>query len=109
VRGSGREEDIRNGLTLAAAIGLQDAPEGLAVAASLLKEGYGAWKAIWIATLTGLVETAGGVVSVAFVNLTEPLLPWGMAFAAGAMLFVVSDEVILEATAARSRASPLSG
>ncbi len=73
--GQGGEEGIRNGLTLAVAIGLQDAPEGLAVAASLLREGYGAWKAIWIATLTGLVETVGGVVGVAFVNLAEPLLP----------------------------------
>ena len=94
--GQGGEESIRNGLTLALAIGLQDLPEGLAVAAALVGEGYGAWKGIGIATLTGLVETAGGVLGVAFVNLSEPLLPWGMALAAGAMLFVISDEIIPE-------------
>lgn len=51
--GQGREKSIRYGLTLAVAIGLQDAPEGLAVAASPLRESYGALKAIRLATLTG--------------------------------------------------------
>jgi ZIP family zinc transporter len=94
--GQGDEESIRNGLPLATAIGLQDVPEGLAVAAALIGERYGVWKAIGISTLTGLVETAGGVLRVVFVNLSQPLLPWGMALAAGAMLFVISDEIIPE-------------
>ncbi|MDP8952935.1 MAG: ZIP family metal transporter [Actinomycetota bacterium] len=94
--GQGGEESIRNGLTLALAIGLQDLPKGLAVAAALIGEGYGAWKAIGISALIGLVETAGGVLRVIFVNLSQPLLPWGMALAAGAMLFVISDEIIPE-------------
>ncbi len=94
--GQGGEESIRNGLTLALAIGLQDLPEGLAVAAALIGEGYDVWKAIGISTLTGLVETAGGVLGVVFVNLSQPLLPWGVALAAGAMIFVISDEIIPE-------------
>lgn len=94
--GQGGEGSIRNGLTLALAIGMQDLPEGLAVAASLKGEGYDAWRAIAIAALTGLVETVGGALGVIFVNLSEPLLPWGMALAAGAMLFVISDEIIPE-------------
>ena len=73
--GQGGEESIRNGLTLALAIGLQDLPEGLAVAAALIGEGYGAGKAGGISTLTGLVETAGGVLGVVFLNLSQPLLP----------------------------------
>jgi ZIP family zinc transporter len=68
----------------------------LAVAAALIGEGYGLWKAIRISILTGLVETARGVLGVVFVNLSQPLLPWGMALAAGAMLFVISDEIIPE-------------
>ncbi len=73
--GQGGEESIRNGLTLALAIGLQDLPEGLGVAAALIGEGYGAWKAIGISTLTGLVETVGGVLGVVFVNLSNPCCP----------------------------------
>lgn len=92
---SGAEKSIRNGLTLGLATGLQDLPEGLAVAAALIGEGYGAWKAIGISTLTGLV-TAGGALGVVFVTLSQPLLPWGMALAAGTMLFFISDETIPE-------------
>jgi ZIP family zinc transporter len=84
------EEGVRNGLTLASAIGLQDLPEGMA----LIIAGYGTWRAIGMSALTGLVETVGGVLGVSFVNLAKPLLPWGMALAAGAMLFVIVDEII---------------
>lgn len=47
-------------------------------------------------TLTGLVEPLGGLIGVALVSLAEPVLPWGLAFAAGAMVFFVSDEIIPE-------------
>lgn len=52
--------------------------------------------AVGVATLTGLVEPVGGLLGALFINTSEPLLPWGTAFAAGAMLFVISDEIIPE-------------
>ena len=82
--------------SLAIGIGLQNMPEGLAVALPLMGEGYGRWKAIGIATLTGLVEPVGGILGVGAITLFKPVLPFGLAFAAGAMLFVVSDEIIPE-------------
>lgn len=88
--------DIGAGTSLAMGIGLQNMPEGLAVALPLLGLGYPRWKAIGIATLTGLVEPVGGLLGVAAVTLFSPVLPFGLAFAAGAMLFVISDEIIPE-------------
>ncbi|MGW8160902.1 MAG: ZIP family metal transporter [Desulfobulbales bacterium] len=96
--------DMANGTSLAIGIGLQNMPEGLAVALPLLGLGYSRPRAIWIATLTGLVEPVGGLLGVAAVSLFRPFLPLGMAFAAGAMLFVISDEIIPETHAhGRSR------
>ena len=87
---------MSGGLPLAIGIGLQNAPEGLAVAVSLLGEGYSKARAWRIAALTGLVEPIGGVIGAGVVGLSEPLLPWGLAFAAGAMLYVISHEIIPE-------------
>jgi len=94
--GQGGRENIANGLSLAIGIGLQNIPEGLAVAVALLREKYALPRAMWIALLTGLVEPVGGLVGVGLVNVAMVLLPWGLAFAAGAMLFVISDEIIPE-------------
>jgi ZIP family zinc transporter len=81
---------------VALAIGLQSMPEGLAVALPLRREQYSRTKALGYATLTGLVEPVGGILGVALVSVFQAVLPWGLAFAAGAMLFVVSDEMIPE-------------
>jgi zinc transporter, ZIP family len=88
--------DIAHGLPLAIGIGLQNAPEGLAVAVALMGEGYSRLRAFRVAAFTGLVEPAGGVLGAAVVSLSEPLLPWGLVFAAGAMLYVISHEIIPE-------------
>ncbi len=88
--------DVARGSLVALAIGLQNMPEGLAVAFPLVREGYSRVRSLWIATLTGLVEPVGGLLGVALVSFAEPVLPWGLAFAAGAMVFVVSDEIIPE-------------
>ena len=88
--------DISAGMVIAMAIGLQNMPEGLAVALPLIREKYTRKKSLWYAMLTGLVEPIGGLLGVAVVSIVQPLLPWGLAFAAGAMLFVVSDEMIPE-------------
>ena len=87
---------LSGGLPLALGIGLQNAPEGLAVAVSLLGEGYDKGRAWIIAALTGLVEPLGGLLGAGIVTLSQPLLPWGLAFAAGAMLYVISHEIIPE-------------
>ncbi len=88
--------DWHNGLAIAIAVGLQNMPEGLAVALPLVGLGYSRKQALLIATLTGLVEPIGGFLGVASVTLFYPLLPIGMAFAAGAMLFVITDDIIPE-------------
>ncbi|RJP43102.1 MAG: ZIP family metal transporter [Desulfobacteraceae bacterium] len=88
--------DIAAGTTLAIGIGLQNMPEGLAVALPLIGLGYSRWKAIGIATLTGLVEPVGGLLGAGAVTVFQPILPFALAYAAGAMLFVISDEIIPE-------------
>jgi zinc transporter, ZIP family len=88
--------DISNGLSLAIGIGLQNFPEGLAVALALLRENYPRWKAFLIALCTGLVEPIGGLIGVGIVQISKPVLPFAMAFAAGAMIFVISHEIIPE-------------
>jgi ZIP family zinc transporter len=88
--------DPAEGMPLAIAIGLQNMPEGLAVAASLASLDYKRSAAVLIALASGLVEPIGGLFGVAVVSLSEPLLPWALGFAAGAMLFVISNEIIPE-------------
>jgi ZIP family zinc transporter len=88
--------DLNNGLVLAIAIALQNIPEGLAVALPLVGLGYNRWKAVGIATLTGLVEPIGGLLGITMVTVFTPILPIAMGFAAGAMLFVISEEIIPE-------------
>jgi len=88
--------EMKNGVVLAIAIALQNIPEGLAVALPLVGLGYNKWKAVGIATLTGLVEPVGGLLGITMVTVFQPILPIAMGFAAGAMLFVISEEIIPE-------------
>lgn len=88
--------ELHSGVAVMFGIGLQNLPEGLAVAAALAGEGSSRLRAFVVALLTGLVEPVGGLVGVLAVGLAAALLPWALAFAAGAMLFVVSGEVIPE-------------
>lgn len=88
--------NIANGLSIALGISLQNLPEGLAVALALVREKYSTKKAFLIAMLTGLVEPIGSLLGLLLVNVAKPLLPLILAFAAGAMLFVISDEIIPE-------------
>ena len=88
--------DIANGVSLATGIGTQNIPEGLAVAVSLLSVGYSKLKAFGVAFLTGLVEPVGGLFGSAAVSLAAPLMPWTLGFSAGAMLFIISGEIIPE-------------
>ena len=88
--------DLATGLPLAVGIGLQNVPEGLAVAVSLASAGYTRLQAFLVASLTGLVEPVGGLVGGSAVWLAELMLPPVLALAAGAMIFVISDEIIPE-------------
>lgn len=94
--GVGFGGDVRDGMTLAIGIGLQNMPEGLVVAVALLSLGYSKGAAFGISLLTGLVQPIGGLIGAVAVSLMEFLLPWALAFAAGAMLFVISHEIIPE-------------
>ncbi|MHA2601502.1 MAG: ZIP family metal transporter [Candidatus Thorarchaeota archaeon SMTZ1-83] len=91
--------DTLTGISVAVAIGLQNIPEGLAVAAPLVREGYSRKYAAILAFATGLVEPIGGLLGVSIVFIAVVLLPYGLAFAAGAMVFVVGDEIVPESHA----------
>jgi ZIP family zinc transporter len=84
------------GAPIALGIAFQNAPEGLVVAASLVREGYPRWRAVGIGFLTGLVEPIGALVGCLALAVSASALPIALCFAAGAMLFVISDEVLPE-------------
>ncbi len=88
--------DIKAGIGLSIGIALQNIPEGLAVALPLLREKNTRAKAFLIALLTGLIEPIGGFLGISVVSIGNFLLPYALAFAAGAMLFVISEEIIPE-------------
>uniref|UniRef100_A0A3Q0SMX9 Zinc transporter ZIP11 n=1 Tax=Amphilophus citrinellus TaxID=61819 RepID=A0A3Q0SMX9_AMPCI len=87
-------ESARN---LAIGIGIQNFPEGLAVSLPLRGSGVSTWKAFWYGQLSGMVEPIAGLLGAVAVVLAEPLLPYALAFAAGAMVYVVVDDIIPEA------------
>lgn len=88
--------DAAIGLGVTLGIGLQNLPEGLAVAMSLAALGYSRLQALGVAALTGSVELLGGLAGAGLLAISTALLPAALAFAAGTMLFVISDEVIPE-------------
>ncbi len=85
-----------HGTALATGIAIQDLPEGLVVAMALMSAGYGRGLAVAVGMLSGLVEPVGAVLGASVVTGFPLLLPVGLGFAAGAMLFVVSHEIIPE-------------
>uniref|UniRef100_A0A8V1ANV0 Zinc transporter ZIP11 n=1 Tax=Gallus gallus TaxID=9031 RepID=A0A8V1ANV0_CHICK len=82
---------------LAIGIGIQNFPEGLAVSLPLRGAGFSTWKAFWYGQLSGMVEPLAGVLGAFAVVVAEPLLPYALSFAAGAMVYVVMDDIIPEA------------
>jgi len=82
--------------SLAAGISIQDLPEGMVVALALHSAGYSKKLSAGIAILSGLIEPLAAVLGVMVLGLSAALLPWGLAAAAGAMLFVISHEIIPE-------------
>jgi ZIP family zinc transporter len=84
-------------IALAIGIGIQNFPEGLAVSMPLRREGLSRWKSFWYGQLSAVVEPLAGVIGAAAVIIAQPILPYALAFAAGAMIFVVIEELVPEA------------
>ena len=90
------EATLAGAVALALGIGIQNFPEGLAVAVPLRREGMSRRRSFWYGQLSGAVEPFAGVLGALAVVVARPLLPYALAFAAGAMIFVVIEEVIPE-------------
>ena len=83
-------------IALALGIGIQNFPEGTAVSVPLRREGLSRLKSFWYGQLSGLVEPLAGVLGAVAVIFMKPILPYALAFAAGAMIYVVVEELIPE-------------
>lgn len=90
------ETSFSGACALAMGIGIQNFPEGVAVAVPLRREGISRLKSFWYGQLSGIVEPIAGVLGAWAVLRMTPLLPYALSFAAGAMIFVVVEEVIPE-------------
>jgi zinc transporter, ZIP family len=89
-------EALLGAMALAMGIGIQNIPEGAAIAIPLRREGFSRWKAFQYGQLSGLVEVFGGILGVWLISLMTPILPYALSFSAGAMIFVVIQELIPE-------------
>ena len=85
---------IASAVALALGIGIQNFPEGLAVSAPLRREGWPRGKAFFYGQFSGMVEPIAGVIGAALTLFMRPILPYALAFAAGAMIYVVAEELI---------------
>lgn len=83
-------------ITLALGIGIQNFPEGTAVSMPLRREGVSVGRSFWYGQLSGIVEPIAAVIGAAAVLMVQPILPYALAFAAGAMIYVVVEELIPE-------------
>ena len=96
---SAQHAQIAAAIALAVGIGLQNFPEGTAVALPLRREGMSRLKSFWYGQLSAVVEPVAGVLGAGLVLVVTPLLPYALAFAAGAMIFVAVEELIPESQA----------
>ena len=90
------EASIAGALALAIGIGIQNFPEGIAVSMPMRRQGVSRLKCFWYGQLSAIVEPIAAVVGAVAVTFFTPILPYALAFAAGAMIFVVVEEVIPE-------------
>ncbi|HOH97945.1 MAG TPA: ZIP family metal transporter [Candidatus Cloacimonadota bacterium] len=87
---------LASAIALALGIGIQNLPEGAAVSIPLRREGISRWKSFFWGQFSGMVEPIGGVLGALMAMAARPVLPYALAFAAGAMIYVVVEEVIPE-------------
>jgi ZIP family zinc transporter len=99
--------DLAGAVALAIGIGLQNFPEGLAVSLPIRRDGYSRRTSFLMGQASGLVEPMAGVLGAMAVIAVKPILAYALAFAAGAMIFVVIEEVIPEAV--RNKNSDIAG
>ena len=90
-------EGLAGAAALAMGIGIQNFPEGAAISLPLRQEGFSRSRAFWGGTLSGSVEPVFGVLVVLAAGAVHPLMPWLLSFAAGAMLYVVVEELVPQA------------
>lgn len=90
------EASIAGAVVLALGIGIQNFPEGIAVSMPLRRQGVSRFKSFWYGQLSAIVEPIAAVIGAVAVTFFTPILPYALAFAAGAMIFVVVEEVIPE-------------
>ena len=90
------EASITGAVILAIGIGIQNFPEGIAVSMPLRRQGLSRFKSFWYGQLSAIVEPIAAVIGAVAVTFFIPILPYALAFAAGAMIFVVVEEVIPE-------------
>ena len=90
-------QDLRAAIALAVGIGLQNFPEGTAISLPLHKEGFSKMKAFLYGAASAIVEPIAGVLGVILTARITSIMPWMLAFAAGAMIYVVAEELIPEA------------
>jgi ZIP family zinc transporter len=90
------EASITGAVALAIGIGIQNFPEGIAVSMPMRRQGVSRFKSFWYGQLSAIVEPVAAVIGAVAVTFFTPLLPYALAFAAGAMIFVVVEEVIPE-------------
>ena len=100
---------LASAIALAIGIGLQNFPEGLAVSMPLRREGLSPLRSFWYGQLSGIVEPIAGVVGAWAVLIARPILPYALSFAAGAMIYVVVEELIPEAQKAGETDLPTIG
>lgn len=94
---SGDPAALTGAMALAVGMGIQNFPEGAAISLPLRQEGMRKWKAFFYGSMSGIVEPIFGILTVLIAGSITPLMPWLLAFAAGAMLYVVTEELIPEA------------
>lgn len=103
--GFGGGGDFRRSVGLAWGIGMQNLPEGAVVSLPLARAGYSRWTAFLVGQLSGMVEPLGGVLGAYAVLWVRSILPYALGFAAGAMVYVVVDDLLPEAYESQLKAS----
>lgn len=95
--GAGAAVSVAGAMALALGMGIQNFPEGAAISLPLRQEGIPAWKAFLMGSASGIVEPVFGILVVLAAGFLQPFMPWLLSFAAGAMMYVVVEELIPEA------------
>lgn len=93
---NGNINQFLGALSLTFGIAIQNFPEGMAVSLPLRREGFSKFQSFWYGQLSAIVEPIGGIIGAGLVMISKPILPFALAFAAGAMIFVVIEELIPE-------------